>query len=62
VADSRREKFDIHAEEQAQVLRCLLCQQWIEADHEEALALERARAAGTADETAGEETRFDVLR
>jgi len=62
VADSRRENFDVHAEEEAQLLRCLLCQQWIEADHEEALAFERARAAGAAGETAGGEASFDVLR
>jgi hypothetical protein len=61
VADSRRENFDVHREEQARRPRCVLCQQWIEADHEEALAVERARARGTTGETAAGETGLDVL-
>jgi hypothetical protein len=62
VADSRRANFDIHGEEQARLLRCVLCQQWIEADHEEALAVERARVTGVAGEMARGETSIDVLR
>ncbi len=62
MADSRREHFDIHREGQARLLRCVLCQQWIEADHEEALAVERAQATGIAGEGGREETSFDALR
>ena len=62
MAESRRQRFDVHAEEEARLLRCLLCQQWIEADHEEALALHRDRSAW--DEATSEilDSRFDVLR
>lgn len=62
MADSRRENFHIHGEEQARLLRCVLCQQWIEADHEEALTVDRAHAAGIVGERTSGETRFDVLR
>jgi hypothetical protein len=62
VADSRRERFDIHIDEEARLLRCLLCQQWIEADHEEALSLDRARMAGGGPEGATGETHFEILR
>jgi hypothetical protein len=40
VADSRRARFEVHTEDQARLLRCLLCQQWIDADHAEALDLD----------------------
>jgi len=62
VADSRRERFGIHSEEEARLLRCLLCQQWIEADHEEALSLDRARTTAGGPEGVAGETHFEILR
>jgi hypothetical protein len=62
VAESRRERYGAHGEERARQLRYVLCQQWIEADHEEALALDRAREEGEAGEPTRDETGFAVLR
>lgn len=62
MAESRKERYEVHGEERARHLRCVLCQQWIEADHEEALALDRARDEGEGTDPAGGETGFAVLR
>ena len=61
MADSRRGLFEIHAEEQARLLRCLLCQRWIETDHEEALALDRARTTTITREVASGEAGLGLV-
>jgi hypothetical protein len=62
VDESRRRRYDAHGEERGRQVRCVLCQQWIDADHEEALALERAEEKGKDEDPTRPETGFALGR